>query len=51
VFQSVRVGVTTKMKENVILFLMGVHCFAYWSNLVVLVLSKLNLIAQLEALL
>jgi hypothetical protein len=29
VFQSVRVGVTTKMKENVILFLMGVHCFAY----------------------
>jgi hypothetical protein len=29
VLQSARVGVITKMKENVILFLMGVHCFAY----------------------
>jgi len=29
VFQSARVGAITKMKENVILFLMGVHCFAY----------------------
>jgi hypothetical protein len=25
------------MKENVILFLMGIHCFAYRTNLVVLV--------------
>jgi hypothetical protein len=37
VFQSARVGVTKKMKENVILFLMGIDCFAYWTNLVVLV--------------
>jgi hypothetical protein len=51
VFQSARVGATTKMKENVILFLMGIHYFAYWTNLVVLVLSKLSLVAQLEALL
>jgi hypothetical protein len=29
VFQSARVGATTKMKENVILFLMGIHYFAY----------------------
>jgi hypothetical protein len=42
VFQSARVGVTTKMNDNVILFLMGVHCFAYWTNLVVLVFIKVE---------
>jgi hypothetical protein len=29
VFQGVRVGVTTQMKENVVPFLMGIHSFTH----------------------
>jgi hypothetical protein len=29
VFQGARVGVTTQMKEIMVSFLMGIHCFAH----------------------
>jgi len=29
VFDNARVGVTTQMKENVVLFMMGMHYFSY----------------------
>jgi hypothetical protein len=29
VFQGVRVGITTQMKENVVPFQMGIHCFVH----------------------
>ncbi len=51
VFQGVRVGVTSQMKENVVPFLMGIHSFTHQSNLVVLAWSKLTLVGWLEALL
>ncbi len=51
VFQSARASLTKQMKENVAPFIMGIHCFVHPSNLVVLVLSMLTLVAQLEALL
>jgi hypothetical protein len=43
--------VTTQMKYNVAPFMIGVHYFVHWTNLVVLVLSKLNLVVLLKALL
>jgi hypothetical protein len=36
VFQGVKVGVTTQMKENVALVLMGIHSFTHKRNFVVL---------------
>jgi hypothetical protein len=39
------------MKKNVAPFMMGIHCFIHQINLDVLVLSKLRLVVQLEALL
>ncbi len=51
VFQVVRVGVTMQMKKNVAPFLMGIHYFVHRTNLAMLVLSKLSLVVQLEALL
>ncbi len=44
VFQGVKVGVITQMKENVAPFRMGIHYFVHQTNLVVLVLSKLSLL-------
>ncbi len=29
VFQGAKVGVTTQMKENVVPFMMGIHCFVH----------------------
>ncbi len=37
-------SVTTQMKDNVVPFMIGVHCFAHKTNLTMLVLSKLNLV-------
>jgi hypothetical protein len=51
VFQGAKAGITAQMKENVVIFMMGIHCFAHRTNLVVLVLSKLKLVVQLKALL
>ncbi len=48
VFRGARASVTTQMKENVAPFLMGVHYFVHWTNLAMLVLSKLSLVVQLE---
>jgi hypothetical protein len=45
VFQAARTNVTTQMKENVVPFLMEIHCFTHQTNLVVLILSKLSLVA------
>jgi len=49
-FQGSRTSVTTQMKETMVPFFMGVHCFAHRTNLVMFMLSKLSLVAQLEAL-
>jgi hypothetical protein len=45
VFQGARDNVTTQMKENVVPLLMEMHCFTHQTNLVVLILSKLSLVA------
>jgi hypothetical protein len=50
-FQGIKIGVTTQMKENVTPFMMGIHCFVHRINLVVLVLSKMSLVVQLEVIL
>jgi hypothetical protein len=50
VFQGARIGVTTQMKKNVVSFLMRVHNFGHWTNLVMLVLLKLSLAYQLKVL-
>jgi hypothetical protein len=42
-------SVTTQMKDNVVPFMIGVHCFAHKTNLTMLVLSKLSLVLCLEA--
>jgi hypothetical protein len=39
------------MKETMVPFFMGVHCFVHRTNLDVLMLSKLNLMTRLRALL
>jgi hypothetical protein len=36
VFQGVKIGVTTQMKENVVPFLMRIHFLIHQNNLVVL---------------
>jgi hypothetical protein len=50
IFQGAWADVTTQMKDNVAPFMIGMHCFAYWTNLVVLLLSKLNLVVRSKAL-
>ncbi len=51
VFQNAIIGVTTKMKKIVVPFMIEIHCFVQQTNLVMLVLSKLSLVAWLEVLL
>jgi hypothetical protein len=43
-------NVTTKMKDNVVPFMIGMHCFAHKTNITMLVLLKLSLVVCLEAL-
>jgi len=50
VLQGAWASVTTQMKDNVAPFMIGMHCFAHWTNLIVLVLSKFNLVAHFETL-
>jgi hypothetical protein len=42
-------SVTTQMKENMVPFMIQVHCFAHKTNLTMLVLSKLSSVVCLEA--
>jgi hypothetical protein len=51
VFQGHRTNKTLQFKEKVTPFLSGVHCFAHGTNLVVLTLSNLDLVCQLEGIL
>jgi hypothetical protein len=51
VFQDAKIGVITQVKEIVVPFMIGVHCFPHYTNLAMLVLLKLNLVAWLEVLL
>ncbi len=51
IFQDAIISVTTKMKKMVVPFMIEIHCFVQQTNLVMLVLSKLNLVAWLEVLL
>ncbi len=44
-FQGAKVNVTTQMKENAVPFRIEIQCFAHQTNLVVLILSKLSLVA------
>ncbi len=40
---------TTQMKDNVALFMIGMHCFVHRINLTMLVLSKVHLETLLQA--
>ncbi len=51
VFQGHRTNMTLQFKEKVTPFLNGVHCFAHETNLVMLTLSNLDLVCQLEGIL
>jgi hypothetical protein len=50
VFQGSQTSVTTQMKEIMVPFVIGVHCFVHRTNLAMLILSKLSLVVHLEAL-
>ena len=49
-FQGCKNGITQQLKEYVALFLFGVHCMAYRTNLAVEPLSRLPLVSKLETL-
>ncbi len=51
VLQGLKLGVTLQFKEEVALFVTRVHCFIYKTNLVVITLSSVFLVHQLEVLL
>jgi hypothetical protein len=44
VFQGIRIGVITQIREQTTPYLINAHCVAHQTNLVVLVLSKLSLV-------
>jgi hypothetical protein len=48
VFQGLKNGVTTKMMQNHVPFMSGVHCMAHCTNLVVQTLSNLSLVGKIE---
>ncbi len=48
VFWGFWVGMITKIREWLAPYLFSVHCVAHRTNLVVLVLSKLSLVAHIE---
>jgi len=48
VFQIHYIKVTFQLKYHVIPYLIGVHCMAHITNLVVVVLSKLPLVSYIE---
>jgi hypothetical protein len=50
VFKGSQVGVNTQMKEIVVPFMIEMYYFIHQTNLVVLVLLKLNLVVCLESL-
>jgi hypothetical protein len=51
VFQGHWTWVTLQFQEKVAPFLIRMHCFAHKTNLIVIILSKLDLVSQLKALL
>jgi hypothetical protein len=51
VFQGHRLNIILQFKEKVTPFLNGVPCFAHKTNLVVVTLSNLDLMCQLEGIL
>ncbi len=48
VFQGNYIKVTFQLKSHVTPFLIGVHCMAHRTNLVVVMLSKLPLVSCIE---
>jgi hypothetical protein len=51
VLQGVKTNVVTQLKKTHTPFMLGVHCFAHKTNLVVQMFSKLLLMSKIEALL
>ncbi len=51
IFQGYRTNVTFQLKEKFALCMMGQHCMAHQTNIVVQVLSNLPMVAKLEDLL
>ncbi len=51
VFQGVHANMITQIKKQLALYLFGVHCVAHWTNVVILVLNKLTLVAHIEGML
>jgi hypothetical protein len=51
VFKGHHNGVITQVKEQIALYVLGVHFTAHQTNLIVLVSSKMNLVANIESML
>jgi len=51
VFQGHHNGAITQVKEQIALYVLGVHSMAHQTNLIVLVFSKMNLVANIESML
>jgi len=51
VFQGHRTSMTTQFKDKVVPFIIGMHCFAHQTNLVVITLSNVLLLHWLEGIL
>jgi hypothetical protein len=45
-FQGSKISVTTQMKELMVPFVIGMHCFVHQTNLAMLILSKLSLVVH-----
>ncbi len=51
IFQGHQTCMTTHIKDKVAPFITKMHCFAHWTNLVVITLSNVPLLHQLEGIL
>jgi hypothetical protein len=51
VFQGHRTCVTTQFKDKIVPFIIIVHCFAQQTNLMIITLSNVPLVHQLEGIL
>ncbi len=51
IFQGAKIGVTTQLKEKFSPYMLGVHCVAHRTNLVIQTLSKLPLVSKIETML
>jgi hypothetical protein len=50
IFQGAKIGITQQISADYVLHIQGIQCMVHHTNLVVQVLSKLNMVNKLESL-